>query len=103
MTTPGNDIVQAIAAHLGDTVTADQVSEVLAALNAVRDGDPAGMVRRDPVTGKVAHRVTANGVAQWRVSAPDGEQYNDLQATLQWPPIFDPAGADAAVSDTSGS
>lgn len=97
MTTPGTDIVQAIAAHLGDTVTTDQVAEVLAALNAVQDGDAVGVVRRDPDTGKVAHRVLSNGVAQWRVSGPDGEQYNDLQA-VAWPVIFDPAGVDVSGS-----
>lgn len=95
MSATTSEIVQAIAAHLGDTVTADQVSNVLAALDAVREGDPVGVVRRETATGKVAHRVTANGVAQWRVSAPDGEQYNDLQPTLEWPIIFDPAAAPA--------
>ncbi|AHY26848.1 minor tail protein [Mycobacterium phage ZoeJ] len=83
-------VVEAIAQHLGDDMSAEQVANVLAAWNNVRGGDPVGMVRRDEDTGKVAHRVEAHGVQQWRVSSPDGELYNDLQPTLPWPVLFDP-------------
>ena len=66
-------------------LTEEQVSSVLATWNHLREGDPIGMVRRDPDTGSVAHRVSAEGVHIWRVSRPDGEQYNDMQPTLPWP------------------
>ncbi|ALF00458.1 minor tail protein [Mycobacterium phage BoostSeason] len=85
------EVVAAITQHLGEDMSAEQVANVLAAWNNVRGGDPVGMVRRDEDTGKIAHRVNAHGVQQWRVSAPDGEQYNDLQPTLPWPVLFDPS------------
>jgi hypothetical protein len=81
--------IQAMKALLGDDITEAQIDAVLAAQKALADGDPVGTVRRDPDSGKVAHRVTAHGVAQWRVSEPDGDTYSDLQPTLPWPAIYD--------------
>ncbi|AEJ95131.1 hypothetical protein SEA_SOYO_34 [Mycobacterium phage SoYo] len=84
-------VIQAISKQLGEGVTDEQVANVLTALNNVKTGEPVGTIRREPATGKVAHRVEAFGVQQWRVSGPDGEQYNDLQPTLpEWALIFDP-------------
>ncbi|AGK87234.1 minor tail protein [Mycobacterium phage BuzzBuzz] len=83
-------VVQTISEHLGDQVSTEQVANVIAALNSVQAGEAVGTVRREPETGKVAHRVKAHGVAQWRVSGPDGEQYNDLQPTLDWDLIYSP-------------
>jgi hypothetical protein len=80
-------MVAEITARLGDTVTAEQVSSVLDALNAARDGDPVGTVRRDPDSGAVAHRVDAAGVHMWRVSQPDGGQYNDMRPAFDWPEL----------------
>ncbi|AKF15204.1 minor tail protein [Mycobacterium phage ShedlockHolmes] len=88
-----DEVVKVISQHLGTDVTEEQVANVIAAWNAVKAGDPVGMVRRDPDTGKVAHRVEAVGVQQWRVSAPGGDQYSDLQPTLPWPVLFDPSAA----------
>ncbi|ASR85528.1 minor tail protein [Mycobacterium phage Krueger] len=87
------EVVKVISQHLGDQATDEQVAAILAAWNNVKGGDPVGMVRRDPETGKVAHRVDALGVQQWRVSGPDGEQYNDLQGTLPWPVLHDPTAS----------
>lgn len=70
-----------------DDVTPDQIRAVLGAWNAAREGDPVGMVRREPETGAVAHRVDADGLHLWRVSLPNGEQYNDMQPVLNWPVI----------------
>ncbi|ASR84778.1 minor tail protein [Mycobacterium phage Hurricane] len=88
-----DQVVKAIAQHLGPDVTDEQVANVLAAWNNVKAGDPVGMVRRDPDSGRVAHRVEVVGVQQWRVSAPGGDQYSDMQPTLPWPVLFDPSAA----------
>jgi len=82
------ELVAAIAQHVD--LPPEQVTSVLAAAEAVRQGDPVGMIRRDADTGQVAVRVLSYGVAQWRVSGLDGEQYNDLQPTLPWPAVFTP-------------
>lgn len=79
-TTP--EIVQRISQHIGDSITDEQVNNVLNALNHVRGGDPVGTIKLDPVTGSVAHRVEISGVIQWKVVSPDGSSYNDLQPTL---------------------
>jgi hypothetical protein len=84
---PTPQIVGAIARQLSDEVSQAQIERVLAAWNAAREGDDVGTLRRDPASGAVAHRVNHDGVHLWRVSAPDGSQYNDLQPTLPWPTI----------------
>jgi hypothetical protein len=85
-TTPA--IVDQISRHIGDSITDEQVANVLAALNHVRGGDPVGAIRFDPKTRAVAHRVEIDGVIQWRVTTPDGATYNDLQPILvEWLPI----------------
>lgn len=76
------EIVDQISRHIGDSITDEQVNTVLAALNHVRGGDPVGSIRFNPKTGAVAHRVEIDGVIQWRVTAPDGSAYNDLQPVL---------------------
>lgn len=81
--------IQALKAMLGDTVTEAQIDAMLAAQEAIVDGSAVGTVVRDKDSGKVAHRVMVNGIAQWRVSGADGEQYNDLQPTLPWDVIYD--------------
>jgi hypothetical protein len=70
-------------------LTPEQVNAVLEAWNHVREGDPVGTIRRDKETGAVAHRVDAEGLHLWRVSTPDGDQYNNLEPTLDWPIIFE--------------
>ena len=82
------NVIQAIKAQLGDTATEEQIDKVLAALQTHQEGDPVGTVRRDDETGKVAHRISDTGVVMWRVSGPDGEQYNDTQSTLTWPVLW---------------
>jgi hypothetical protein len=82
------DQIAHLAAEKGETITRNQVSAVLAAYINVMEGDPVGMVRRDSETGALAVRVNADGVHMWRVSNPTtGEQYNDMQPTLDWPEI----------------
>lgn len=81
------EIVHHIANQVED-LTPEQVHAVLAAWNHVREGDPVGVVRRDEATGAIAHRVDDHGVHIWRISAPDGDQYNDLEPTLAWPVIY---------------
>lgn len=88
---PAPDIARHIAKRLGDdTLTVDDITAVIAAWNDVRGGDPVGMIRRNAETGEVAHRVDADGVHQWRISHPDGDQFNDVQPTLSWPVIYEP-------------
>lgn len=99
MTTPDqsvtvtDDVVNQIAAHLGDGLTAEQVNTVLSAWNAVRQGAAIGTVLRDPATGHVAHRVDAAGVHQWRCSGTDGAVWSDMQPTLAWGVLYSPAEA----------
>src|SRR6516162_29854 len=80
-------IVKHITKALGEDsdLTEEHVLKVLDLWNKARAGDPVGTVRKDPATGAVAHRVNADGVHIWRISQPDGYQYNDMQPTLGWP------------------
>lgn len=80
--------IAGIKAMLGDDVTEAQIDAVLAAQQAVAEGEPVGTVMREEDSGKIAHRVNDNGVVQWRVTGPDGECYNDLQPTLPWQVIY---------------
>lgn len=79
--------IQSLKAILGDDITEAQIDAVLAAQKALADGDPVGTVRKCSESGKVAHRVSVNGIVQWRVTCPHGDAYNDLQPTLPWPVI----------------
>jgi hypothetical protein len=79
-TTP--EIVTRISEHIGEGITDEQVNNVLNALNYVRSGDPLGTIKLETATGKVANRVDVDGVHMWRVTAPDGSSYNDMQPTL---------------------
>lgn len=74
-----------VASEEGEAITANQVGAVLAAYIAIHEGDALGTVRRDPNTGALAMRVNVEGMHMWRVTVPDGSQYNDLQPTLPWP------------------
>ena len=65
-------------------LTAAQVGAVLAAREAILDGDPVGTIKRGP-DGEIAVRVNDNGLHLWRVTVPDGTLYNDLQPSLPWP------------------
>lgn len=78
-TTP--EIVQRISTHIGESITDQQVNDVLSALNFVRAGDPVGTVKLS-AEGSVAQRVEVDGVVQWKVVNLDGSSYNDLQPTL---------------------
>lgn len=69
-------------------ITANQAAAVIAAYhNIITAGDPVGTIRRDPATGAVAVKADVDGLLMWRVSVPDGTQYNDLQPTLDWPEL----------------
>lgn len=65
-----------------EPITHQVVTRVLAAFINVMEGDPVGTLLRDPESGAVAVRVNADGLHIWRVSDPNGSQYNDLQPTL---------------------
>ena len=68
-------------------ISASQAAAVIAAYHNVISGDPIGTMRRDPETGAIALKTSVDGLMMWRVSVPDGSQYNDLQPTLPWPII----------------
>lgn len=91
-----DELIRTIKKQVGEELTEEQISQVLAVHSAVTYGDPLGMVRRDPESGRVAHRVEEqpSAIQMWRVTSPDGEQYNDMEATLNWPVLYDPT-ADA--------
>ena len=59
-------------------------------------GDAVGTIRKQDGTNAVAHRVLrADGVPVWRVTMPDGSQYDDMQPTLAgWMALFEPAVVD---------
>lgn len=80
-------IAQVAAEETEEPLTANQTAAIIAAYHNVVSGDPVGTMRRDPETGAIALKVVDNGVMLWRVSVPDGTQYNDLQPTLHWPKI----------------
>lgn len=64
-------------------ITWQQVAAILAAYNNVIDGDPVGTILKNPDSGAVAVRANVDGLHMWRISAPDGSQYNDLQPRLE--------------------
>lgn len=76
-------VVSTVSSQIPDMTDA-QVQQVIEAWNAVRQGDPIGTVRMCPETGNVAHRVSVDGIHMWRVTAPDGQQWNDMVPTLGW-------------------
>lgn len=63
-------------------VSVEHVAMVLQAWNTVLAGEPVGTIKKDPVSGNLAVRVSENGVHQWKVTAPNGGQWSDLQPTL---------------------
>ena len=75
-------VVKAVTAAVGD-VTADQVRQVLTAVEAIHSGAAVGTIVEDPKTGAVAHRVDEDGVTFWSVTAPDGAYWRDMQPTLK--------------------
>jgi hypothetical protein len=82
------DQIAQLASEKDKPITRNQVSAVLSAYINVMAGDPIGTMRKDDATGAIAMRVNANGVHMWRVNNPTtGEQYNDMQGTLDWPEI----------------
>lgn len=83
--TPG--VVSALSKHIPD-LDETQISTVLDALNKVREGAEVGTVLRDDSTGFIAHRVDEDGIVLWRVTGPEGTQYNDMQPTLTWTQIY---------------
>lgn len=77
-------LVRAISAQLPD-VTEEHCRMVLTTLDRVKEGAPVGTVLSDPQTGNIAVRVSESGVHMWRVTAPDGGVWADMQPTLPWP------------------
>jgi hypothetical protein len=63
--------------------TPKDVSAILAAYAHVLDGDPVGSILKRPTDGAIAVRANVDGLHMWRISAPDGSQWNDLQPTLE--------------------
>ena len=77
-------VVEAISQQLGPefAVTQEQIGLVLGAWNDVQQGAPLGTILRNPETGAIAHRVAQDGRNLWRVSAVNGERWDDLNPTL---------------------
>lgn len=80
-------VLEALSVHLPD-LDETQINSVLDALNKVREGAEVGTVLRDDTTGFIAHRVDEDGIVLWRVTGPEGTQYNDMQPTLNWNQIY---------------
>lgn len=81
-------LAEQIATQIPD-LEASQVAAVMQTWRDVLDGDPVGTIRRSD-DGKVAHRVAADGIVLWRVTGPDGDQYNDMAPALAWPAVYTP-------------
>ena len=76
-----------VASEADTPITTAQVSAVIAAYHNVTSGDPVGTMRHNPESGAIAIRVNQEGLILWRVSDPNGDFYNDLQPTLDWPEV----------------
>lgn len=76
-----DELVRTISAQCPD-VSDEHVALVLDAWNTITEGEPLGTIKKDPVTGRLAVRVSENGVHQWKVTAPDGGMWSDMQPTL---------------------
>ena len=74
-------LVEAISQQCPE-ISDEHVAMVLTALNTVINGEPLGTIRKDPVTGNLAVRVSESGIHQWKITAPDGGMWSDLQPTL---------------------
>ncbi len=86
-----DNTVKALVKQTGD-LDEDIIRRVLTALQAIRDGAPVGTIATNPKTGAVALRVSEDGVAMWKVTAPDGSEWRDMQPALKgWTLINDPA------------
>jgi hypothetical protein len=87
---PEDKVLEQIAQVASESefpITTNQVAAVFTAYKNITGGDPLGTIRKNPETGEIAHRVNSEGLHLWRVSHPDGTQYNDLQPTLDWPEV----------------
>jgi hypothetical protein len=74
-------LVRAVTAQVAD-LTEEQVKAVLTAVQRVQGGDPVGTVLEEPGTGRIAVRVSDQGVLYWHVTGLDGSVSNDQQGTL---------------------
>jgi hypothetical protein len=72
-----------VASEEGEPLTSNQVAAFIAAYNNIMSGEPIGTMLKNPETGAVAIRANVDGLHMWRVNAPDGSQWNDLQPTLE--------------------
>jgi hypothetical protein len=70
-----------VASEEGEELTMAQVAAVLAAREAIIDGDPIGTIRQG-TQGEIAVRVDDQGMHIWRVTCPDGTLYNNLEPTM---------------------
>lgn len=72
-------------------VTDEHVAMVLTAWNNVLNGDPLGTIKLEPGTGNLALRVSEDGIHKWKVTAPDGGTWSDMQPVLPgWTTIHKP-------------
>lgn len=79
------EVTEALVASISEQcpeVSDEHVAMVLSAWNTVLEGEPLGTIKLDPATGNLARRVSENGIHQWKITAPDGGMWSDLQPTL---------------------
>lgn len=76
----------------------EAVRAVLAALEA-QNGEDVGVVRFDPITKTIAHRVMDGDIVKWRLSHPtDGMSYEMRPSKSSWPLVPMPVAAPAVPS-----
>lgn len=81
-----DEFVAQVTAMTPGEITADQIRTTIAAINLATTGDPIGTVRLG-ANGELAQRINLNGVPMWRITTPDGQFWNDMQPTLDWPQL----------------
>lgn len=94
LTSPGiattDDFVERVNAMTPGEISPEQIRAVLAAANHANDGDAVETIRRSG-DGKIAIRISQQGVEQWRITVPrTGEWWNDMQPTLPWELVAEP-------------
>ena len=76
-------IAETVAAQIpNEDITPGVVTAVLEAYNAVKQGAPLGTVVLNPGNGQIALRFNDGGIHKWKVTSPDGSQWEDHQPTL---------------------
>lgn len=76
-----DSFVRQIVENVSD-VTEDKIRQVFACYESLLEGAAVGTVVKDPQTGAIAVRVAGDGLPRWQVTTVSGDQWTDMQPTL---------------------